>query len=110
LKTLCTVPVHQGAGFPLSQAPVNVGFWSGSIVHSAGGRVRWSRGQRLGADRPVPAPAFDRDLIMALAMVVTCVAVTAFRAVRATEGTPWAERRAVVGRRPRHTHLHHHAY
>ena len=49
-------------------------------------------------------------VIMALAMVVTRVAVTAFRAVRATEGIPWAERRAVVGRRPRHTHLHHHAY
>jgi hypothetical protein len=48
--------------------------------------------------------------IMALAMVVTRVAVTAFRAVRATEGIPWAERRAIVGRRPRHTHLHHHAY
>jgi hypothetical protein len=72
------VPVHQGAGFAVSQAPVKVGFWSGSIVRSA--------------------------------MVVTRVAVTAFRAVRATEGTPWAERRAAVGLRPRHTHLHHHAY
>jgi len=49
-------------------------------------------------------------VIMALAMVVTRVPVTAFRAVRATEGIPRVERRAVVGRRPRHTHLHHHAY
>ena len=47
---------------------------------------------------------------MALAMVVTRVAVTAFRAIRATEGTPWAERRTAGGLRPRHTHLHHHAY
>lgn len=49
-------------------------------------------------------------VIMALAMVVTRLAVTGFRAVRATEGTPWAEPRAVVGRHLRHTHLHHHAY
>lgn len=49
-------------------------------------------------------------MIMAMAMVVTRVAVTAFRAVRATEGTPQAERRAVTGLRPRHAHLHHHAY
>ena len=49
-------------------------------------------------------------VIMALAMVVTRVAVTAFRAVQATKGTPRAERRAAAGPRPRHTHLHHHAY
>ena len=49
-------------------------------------------------------------VIMALAMVATRVAVTAFRAVQATKGIPQAERRATVGPRPRHTHLHHHAY
>jgi len=49
-------------------------------------------------------------VIMALAMALTRVAVTAFRAIRATEGTPWAERRTVGGLRPRRTHLHHHAY
>jgi hypothetical protein len=49
-------------------------------------------------------------VIMALAMIVTRVAVTAFRAVRATESTPRTGRWAVAGPRPRHTHLHHHAY
>jgi hypothetical protein len=50
-------------------------------------------------------------VIMALAMVVTRVVVTAFRAVRAAQGMPRAERRAVARLRPRHhTHLHHHAY
>jgi hypothetical protein len=49
-------------------------------------------------------------VIMALAMVVARVAVTAFQAVRATKGTLRAERWAVAGPRPRHTHLHRHAY
>jgi hypothetical protein len=49
-------------------------------------------------------------VIMALAMVLTRVAVTAFRAVQATQGIPQAEHRAAIGRHPRHTHLHHHAY
>lgn len=50
-------------------------------------------------------------VIMALAMVMARVAVTAFLAVRATEGIPRADRQAVAGARPRHTlHLHHHSY
>lgn len=49
-------------------------------------------------------------MIMALAMVMARVAVTAFRAVRATEGNSRAERRAVAGLRPRHIHHHHHVY
>lgn len=48
-------------------------------------------------------------VIMALAMVLTRVAVTAFRAIRATEGMPRTERQAVAWPRPRHTRLHHHA-
>jgi hypothetical protein len=49
-------------------------------------------------------------VIMALAMVLTRVAVTAFRAIRATEGVPRTERQATAWPRLRHTHLHHHAY
>jgi hypothetical protein len=49
-------------------------------------------------------------VIMALAMVLTRVAVTAFRAVRLTGGIPWDQHRAAAGLRHGHTHLHHHAH
>jgi hypothetical protein len=49
-------------------------------------------------------------VIMALAMVVSRVAVTAFRAVQVTGDIPWDEHRAVVGLSHGHTHLHHHAH
>ena len=49
-------------------------------------------------------------VIMALAMVVTRAAVTAFRAVRVTGDIPRDEHRTVVGLRHGHTHLHHHAH
>ena len=49
-------------------------------------------------------------VIMALAMVLTRVAVTAFRAARMTTGIPRHEHRAAAGLRHRHTHLHSHAH
>jgi hypothetical protein len=47
-------------------------------------------------------------VIMALAMVLTRVAVTAVRGVRVAGGVPWD--RAVSRVRPSHGHLHRHAY
>ena len=49
-------------------------------------------------------------VVMALAMVLTRVAVTAVRAVRMTGDIPWHERRAVAGLHHGHTHLHSHAH
>jgi hypothetical protein len=49
-------------------------------------------------------------VIMALAIVVTRVAVTAFRAVRLTGDTPWDDHRSVVGLGHNHSHLHRHAH
>ena len=47
-------------------------------------------------------------VIMALAMVLTRVAVTAFRAVQASGDIPWHEHRAAAGLRHSPAHLHHH--
>jgi hypothetical protein len=47
-------------------------------------------------------------VIMALAMVLTRVAVTAFRAVQVSGDIPWHEHRAAAGLRHSPAHLHHH--
>ena len=49
-------------------------------------------------------------VIMALAMVLTRVAVTAVRAARLTGDIPWNQNQAAAGPRRRHTHLHSHAH
>ncbi len=47
---------------------------------------------------------------MALAMVLTRVAVTAVRAARLADDIPWNQHQAATGLRRRHTHLHSHAH
>jgi hypothetical protein len=47
---------------------------------------------------------------MALAMVLTRVAVTTVRAARVTGGIPWDEHQPVAGPRHGYTHLHRHAH
>jgi hypothetical protein len=47
-------------------------------------------------------------VIMALAMVLTRVAVTAVRAVQVSGDIPWHEHRAAAGLRHSPAHLHHH--
>jgi hypothetical protein len=47
-------------------------------------------------------------VIMALAMVLARVAVTAFRTVQVSGDIPWHEHRAAAGLRHGPTHLHHH--
>ena len=50
-------------------------------------------------------------VVMALAMVLTRVAVTAFRTVRLTGDIPWNEHQPAARLRHGHTHLsHHHAH
>jgi len=49
-------------------------------------------------------------VVMALAMVLTRVAVTAFRAARMTTGISQHEHRAAASLHHRHTHLHSHAH
>ncbi len=47
-------------------------------------------------------------VIMALAMVLTRVAVTAFRAVQVSGDIPWHEHQAAAGLRHGPAHLYHH--
>jgi len=49
-------------------------------------------------------------VIMALAMVLTRVAVTAVRAARLADDIPWNQHQAAAGLRRRHSHLHSHAH
>jgi hypothetical protein len=86
---------------------------SGSRLLFAYGASHWfapqiaSFSRTAGIDSAAYTAAF---VIMALAMVLTRVAVTAFRAARTTTDIPQHEHRAATGLHHRHTHLHSHAH
>ena len=78
------------------------------------GADHWFTPQVASFSRPVgidgSAAYTAAFVVMALAIVVTRVAVTAFRAVRLTGDIPWDDHPAVAGLRHGHSHLHRHAH